>query len=311
MQFAIARGWSIGLFLISFAALLASDVSAIGLPSSVWSSLKWPSVLSMYERPLQYLQKPDPDLLSSDIWEIANKLGDSVLQYTYTILRYAAHSNVDAAGRIHDFENTMKQVCLSTTRFRYEIQRGAQARGLTLDNISEMLSAEMATLLAELKAEFPSPDEADHHKERGQMVHSALLKMEEGVVRVSTRCGVPESNARAYFRNIEPHLLRVIVTVGDLVEQHPVLLETLLFSGAILILPEMWFLRPILSIFGFGPSGPVKGSSAAWMQRRFWGAAVAKRSWFARLQSAGMTPGTGKKVIGSIIGIIASLFKCR
>jgi len=279
----------------------------------VWSSLKWPSVLSIYERPLRYLQRPDPDLLLSAFWEIANRLGDSALQYTHTLLHYTALSNVGAAGRIYDFESTMEQVVYSTTKFRYEVQRGAQARGLSLDNISELLSAEMAMLLEELKAEFPSPDEADHHKERGQMVYSALLKMEGSVVRMSMQCGVSEPDARAYFRNIEPHLLRVIVTVADLVEQHPVLLETLLFSGAILILPEIWFLRPILSIFGFGPSGPVKGSSAAWMQRRFWGAAVAKHSWFARLQSAGMTLGIGRKIVGAIglgLGIIASFFKC-
>jgi hypothetical protein len=61
----------------------------------------------------------------------------------------------------------------------------------------------------------------------------------------------------------------------------------------------------------------LQDTSAAWMQRRFWGAAVAKGSWFARLQSAGMKlpPGTGRKIIGSIglgLGIVGSLFKtCR
>jgi hypothetical protein len=86
-----------------------------------------------------------------------------------------------------------------------------------------------------------------------------------------------EADAGAHFRNIEPHIQHVIVVtgkhilmakhnniidppLGDLTEQHPILLETLLFSGAILFIPEVWILRPVLSIFGFGPSGPVKGS---------------------------------------------------
>lgn len=46
---------------------------------------------------------------------------------------------------------------------------------------------------------------------------------------------------------------------GDIVERHPKLLETMLFSGAGLLLPEVWFLRPFLSMFGFGPYGPIKG----------------------------------------------------
>lgn len=118
-------------------------------------------------------------------------------------------------------------------------------------------------------------------------------------------------------------------------DNHPVLVETLLFSGAALLIPEAWFLRPFLSLFGFGPYGPMKGeslahlchsarvdsncyigSAAAWAQRRFWGAAVAEGSWFARLQAAGMKvipPGTGKKVAGSIglgLGIVGSMFRC-
>lgn len=37
------------------------------------------------------------------------------------------------------------------------------------------------------------------------------------------------------------------------------LLKTLLFTAASLIIPEFWLLRPLLSVFGFGPLGPVKG----------------------------------------------------
>lgn len=48
---------------------------------------------------------------------------------------------------------------------------------------------------------------------------------------------------------------------GDLAEQHPVILETLLFAGVGMLIPESWILRPLLSLFGFGPYGPVKGQS--------------------------------------------------
>jgi hypothetical protein len=165
--------------------------------------------------PLRYFQRPEADFSSSDFWELAHKLGYSVQQYTYNLLRDAAISNPAAAGRLRDFQDTMAHVVSSTTRLRDEVQRGAEARGLTLEHVSEILSAEMAALLEELKAEFPAPDEADHHEHRAEMVSRALLRMEASVVRVSMHCGVSESDARAHFQNIEPHVLRVIVVVGE------------------------------------------------------------------------------------------------
>ena len=42
------------------------------------------------------------------------------------------------------------------------------------------------------------------------------------------------------------------------------------------------------------------GSSAAWAQRTFWGAAVKKGSWFSALQRAGMKGTAPRKVIGGI-----------
>jgi hypothetical protein len=58
------------------------------------------------------------------------------------------------------------------------------------------------------------------------------------------------------------------------------------------------------------------GSNAAWAQRRFWGAAIAKGSWFAHLQSAGMKLGTLpglKKIlvgVGVSAGIVKSILRC-
>ena len=55
------------------------------------------------------------------------------------------------------------------------------------------------------------------------------------------------------------------------------------------------------------------GSAAAWVQRRFWGAAVKQGSWFSILQAAGMrTPGICRifgSSIGLGVGISAGLFR--
>ena len=55
-----------------------------------------------------------------------------------------------------------------------------------------------------------------------------------------------------------------------------------------LLIPEIPIFRGILRLLGFGLRGPVKGSAAAWLQSRLWGGAVARGSWFAMLQKAGM-----------------------
>ena len=171
--------------------------------------------------PLRYFQKQDADIFLFNSWEHAQKLGQSVQQYTDTLLHDAALVNITAAERLRDFKDTMARVVSGTKELRNEVQKGAEARGLTLENMSEMLSTEMAYILAELKAEFPSPDEANHHKQRVEMVSRALSKMEESVVRVSMQCGVSEADARMHFRNIEPHIQRVTVVVGEFIREHP------------------------------------------------------------------------------------------
>lgn len=93
-----------------------------------------------------------------------------------------------------------------------------------------------------------------------------------------------------------------MVLTGDLAEQHPEMLVTVLISGVLLVLPEGFILRPILGLFGFGPYSPVKGSSAAWAQKRFFGAVVPARSWFAALQSLGMKVPMVGAPIGSAVG---------
>ncbi|KAK7062108.1 hypothetical protein R3P38DRAFT_3340863 [Favolaschia claudopus] len=93
---------------------------------------------------------------------------------------------------------------------------------------------------------------------------------------------------------MEHELERVAIyweSTRDLVEQHPDLLIALLITITLMLIPDSWLLRPVLSLFGFGPLGPGKGTAASWAQRVFYGAAVSKGSWFAYLDSVGMARG--------------------
>lgn len=50
------------------------------------------------------------------------------------------------------------------------------------------------------------------------------------------------------------------MALGNLADNHPEIVEIILFSAAIFILPEYALLRPIVRVFGIGPIGPIKGS---------------------------------------------------
>jgi len=82
---------------------------------------------------------------------------------------------------------------------------------------------------------------------------------------------------------------------------------TLLFAAIATVLPQLWLLRRVLLMFGFGPQGPIKGSFlydcdaeqlfnmtlivggiAAWLQGWLFGPAVPKGGWFAMLQRLAM-----------------------
>ncbi|THU98951.1 hypothetical protein K435DRAFT_777143 [Dendrothele bispora CBS 962.96] len=178
------------------------------------------------------------------------------------------------------------------------------------------LSNELESIMNEFKADFPNPSTAPSHEQRVELIGNLMDRIEVGLVKVSGKHGISEDETRSKFVPVKEGIVKALVLIGDLVEQHPILFEAALFSATILFMPEVWLTQPILSCFGFGPLGPVKGSTAVWAQRRFFGAVVSKGSWFARLQQAGMR-GWGlwklpQIVLGAVTGGIGwSIFKCR
>jgi hypothetical protein len=50
------------------------------------------------------------------------------------------------------------------------------------------------------------------------------------------------------------------MALGNLADNHPEIVDIILFGAAMFILPEYALLRPIARLFGISPIGPVKGS---------------------------------------------------
>ncbi|CAL1702686.1 unnamed protein product [Somion occarium] len=250
-----------------------------------------------------------------DFWKHAESLGKKMHTYTDSLLKDAASQVSSASGRIEDVKNTMHTLVSAAAHFEAAVIAHAK-EGTTLEAISEDLDSAFAPILEELQKMFPSPDEATHHAERNRTIYTILAKVEDAIVRVGIKHGMNEEDLRKHIDQINIHVAKVVVLVGDLSEQHPILRDTMIFAVVTMLVPESWILKPLLRIFGFGPRGPIKGTPVSWAQRYFYGAAVRKGSWFSHLQRAGMTvvpPGTGKKVIGGVgagVGIGLSFMRC-
>ncbi|KAH7888183.1 hypothetical protein F5I97DRAFT_962065 [Phlebopus sp. FC_14] len=240
------------------------------------------------------------DLLSRsqplvNFWDHARTLGAALEHFVREMLRQAG--DIYHTDKFDEVRVSMEKLVNGTAVLRATLE----LHNVTADALSEELQDIFQVILDELQEAFPSPEKAPSHDQRKVIVAHVLDRVEIALMDLGVRHGVDEQVIRGHFSVIRRPIEAITVTVGDLSEQHPDLVAMLMFSVAVMLIPEYWLLRPFLSIFGFGPTGPVKGSAAAWMQRRFWGAAVKKGSWFSFLQWAGMkssfTVGVWKKII--------------
>ncbi|KAN0098015.1 hypothetical protein V8E55_002461 [Tylopilus felleus] len=218
-------------------------------------------------------------------WDIVKTSGQK-LQDCVSYLLNAAASYFNST-HFTEITSAMNEIVNATTIFRNNIQGSLHDQQITFDTLTAELEGIFMTIVNDLK-KIPPPDKAPGHPERAEMVDKVLHDTTQALTKLATRYGFQEEAVTTYMLVLKPHVHALVVAVGDINEQHPELLSFLVFSVAILLVPEAWILRSFLSVFGFGPAGPIKGSPAAWMQSRFLGGTVKSGSWFSWLQSAGM-----------------------
>nr|GAT52825.1 predicted protein [Mycena chlorophos] len=157
--------------------------------------------------------------------------------------------------------------------------------------VVEALERGFAAAVNELQILFPPPDRAPNHEQRQAAVTEAMTRVGKVLGSVLGEVGVEKEGAEKIWRTaIQPALTAVIVLIGDLVEQHPILFEAvlvMLLADPIASLSNQ-LLQAIIAVIGFGPLGPIKGTLAAWIQGAVFGPRVPKGSLFAELQRAGM-----------------------
>ncbi|OJA18312.1 hypothetical protein AZE42_09346 [Rhizopogon vesiculosus] len=198
------------------------------------------------------------------------------------------------SDKITEFKASVVNVTSTATTLHQAVLEAAEQHGIPLDTMKGELGDICNSMFEELKEQFPPPDEAPSHGNRMAMISTTLDRIEAGFLQFAINHGVSEEPLKSHSSSLKLHAQSIVVTIatqhhtGDLVEQHPDLAITLLVAAITMLLPELWLLRQVLRIFGFGPRGPIKGGVAAWLQRWLFGPAVPKGGWFATLQYLAM-----------------------
>ncbi|KAF9498948.1 hypothetical protein BDN71DRAFT_1350134, partial [Pleurotus eryngii] len=169
---------------------------------------------------------------------------------------------------------------------------------------SEDIDRAFEELLKHVHKVFPAPDEAACHDDCQRLIEHILKEAEIKLFEILCvkHKLVNEEAFSKFWRSVSLIIERIVVTTGDLLEQHPKLTEFIVTAVIFMLISESWFTKPLLRLISFGPLGPVKGSLAAWAQRVFYGANVGSKTIFAYPQSAAMKYGTP-----IFIRIVASL----
>jgi len=161
-------------------------------------------------------------------------LGENVQRYTHHLLSTAA-SYYHLTEPIGVFNETMTQLVSSAGAFRLTLGAAhAQGTGMSMDEFTAGLETLLANILEELKAEFPSPTRAPSHEERKALVAKIMSRVEEGIVHLGIKAGVSEESVRSHFRDLSPHVERLVVTTGALLTSlsphvHPLMCHSTLF----------------------------------------------------------------------------------
>ncbi|KAJ7693949.1 hypothetical protein B0H17DRAFT_1178846 [Mycena rosella] len=240
------------------------------------------------------------DMNVEDFWTRARGLGEGTDPYTDILLARAAERSLDA-----------REKC--ATALREELRASGPGTLSLQFTLEQDLQVAFGTVVEELKVMFPAVEKTGRAR-REEVVGAALGKAGMAFMAVFRTYGMPEELTQAHWADLRREVETTVLLIGDLVEQHADL-TPLLFTGALRLIPEYWLLRPLLGLFGFGPTGPGNGTQIAWAQRALYGAAVKNSDWLALLDliskimlARATSDFTGKIVCALFLIVIAAIF---
>ncbi|KAI0795817.1 hypothetical protein C8Q75DRAFT_888286 [Abortiporus biennis] len=259
-----------------------------------------------------------------DFFERARNLQDQFTRYSsdqfnnaIEFLKKETSSSmkvVESVQHVKQITNDLVDIC-SKLRSLMAQSKGLRDYEVDVNSISVDLGNRFQHIIDDMKDSFPPPNQALSHNDRQQIVDQVLDKVRVVIIEGFCRSGLhlDEEEVTKIWTEIRSGLSMILVTTGDLVEQHPKIFHSLIFGVIGLILPEEWILARLLGLFGWGPYGPVQGSVAAYLQSRIFRATIPKHAWFAVLQRLAQLrpiqkPGFWKGIFGGIGAALGSIF---
>ncbi|KAF9450800.1 hypothetical protein P691DRAFT_725347 [Macrolepiota fuliginosa MF-IS2] len=227
------------------------------------------------------------------LWKDVQGLGS---QAGHIVLDEVTKTYSETSQVIGEFSQAVNNLVDQAHEVQGELQTLVKKRDITIEHVTELLSQQIGEIYGKLKDETQAPlpeDREERRKARAQLVAQVTEQARVAYVYVvAEKLGAPKEQAERHCDGFLPMITRVVLLVGNIIDEHPILLEALIIAATFL-LSDILIFRPILNLFGFGLLGPVKGSPAAQLQRIFFGGAVTRGSWFAVLQGLGMTVAGG------------------
>jgi len=187
----------------------------------------------------------------------------------------------EVASSLNELKDLITQVTDVSNQFHEDLQR--RIHSVDTEHLSAKLSTELDLVWEDFKAEFSLPlaeEEDARYSQRKEMISWLMRRVEDAAVKILVLDQIPESDVRARFGEIEPKITDALLiagkmlwhlvlndnliltgTPGRLMDRHPILVGVIVVSAIAWTAPESWLLRPLFRMFGFGPDGPVKGSS--------------------------------------------------
>ncbi|KXN93038.1 hypothetical protein AN958_10104 [Leucoagaricus sp. SymC.cos] len=178
-----------------------------------------------------------------------------------------------------------------------------------MDQVTELFSRELSGIYEEIKDQVNDPlpqDRNEKAKTRAKLIDIVMGKIQAAYFRVLTQVGVPREQAEVHSESFFSKIKRMLLITANIADRFPLLKEVIVFAASMLLLPQFQILRPIMVFFGFGPTGVVRGTAAAWAQRTFFGGLIPAGSWFAILQRVSMTlTGSWLQKLAASVGLAA------
>ncbi|KAF9565510.1 hypothetical protein CPC08DRAFT_166928 [Agrocybe pediades] len=235
-------------------------------------------------------------------------LGENAAKVLDAVSKDAVNRFEDATHAVDALRRLIEDLINSTEELRLDADQVPVGKGSFSFNVFvQKLAGHVESIIVDLEKELalpPPENQTDAFKQRNATITLILDKVEDAIVRVYALWDVSEAEARRRFRPVKTHIRDVILVIGKLADEHPAVANAIVVAAVMGTVPsigELIVLRPLLTVLGFGPAGPIKGSLAASMQMFFFGRMIIPGSWFSLLQSVSMKPK------GAAIGIAGAL----